>query len=114
MFFARVWLLNKECSGFGLRQEFSPRVPFDFACNISYSMTVNCSEIQDLAAALVDHESLGARDLAEVEQHLKTCTSCQYEYEMDLMTSHIVRSRIPLVDAPSEARERVLLAIEAD
>ncbi len=75
---------------------------------------MDCSEIQDLAAALVDHEPLGTRDLEEVEHHLKTCSSCQYEYEMDLMTSHIVRARIPLVDVPSETRERVLHAIEAD
>ena len=87
---------------------FTGSVVFDLINN----STVNCSEIQDLAAALVDHETLGARDLDEVESHLKTCSSCQYEYEMDLMTSHIVRARIPLVDAPHEAYANILEAIE--
>ena len=73
---------------------------------------MNCSEIQDLAAALVDHELLNMRDLDEVESHLRTCSSCQHEYEMDLMTSHIVRARIPLVDAPREAYLSIREAIE--
>ncbi len=51
-------------------------------------------------------------DLDEVEAHLKSCPSCQYEYEMDLMTSHIVRARIPLVDAPREAYLSISEAIE--
>ncbi|MDP4200743.1 MAG: zf-HC2 domain-containing protein [Bacteroidota bacterium] len=71
---------------------------------------MNCSEIQDLAAALVDHERLTPRELDEVELHLKTCPTCQFEYEMDLMTSHIVHARIPLVDTPEASYQSIVAA----
>jgi anti-sigma factor RsiW len=73
---------------------------------------VNCSEIQDLAASLIDHEPLGAREQSQVEHHLETCPVCRHEYEMDRLTSSIVRARMPVVEAPEEAYRRVLQAIE--
>ena len=73
---------------------------------------MNCSEIQDLAAALIDHEPLSEREQAQVEHHLLTCTSCRYEYDMDRITSRIVRARMPVARAPQEAYRRVLQAIE--
>jgi predicted anti-sigma-YlaC factor YlaD len=73
---------------------------------------VNCSEIQDLAAALIDHEPLGEREQGQVEYHLQTCPFCRYEYDMDRITSRIVRARMPVVRAPQEAYRRVLQAIE--
>jgi anti-sigma factor RsiW len=69
---------------------------------------VDCSEIQELAAALVDHERLAPRELDEVEHHLQTCPTCQFEYEMDLMMSHIVHARIPLVDTPELAYQSIM------
>ena len=75
---------------------------------------MNCFEIQDLAAALIDHEPLGQREQAQVEHHLQTCPSCRYEYEMDCMTSRIVRARMPVIEAPREAYRSILQAIEED
>ena len=75
---------------------------------------MNCSEIQDLAAALIDHEPLGQREQTQVEDHLQTCPSCRYEYEMDSMTSRIVRARMPVIEAPQEAYRSILQAIEEE
>ncbi|MFI5201310.1 MAG: anti-sigma factor family protein [Candidatus Kapaibacterium sp.] len=75
---------------------------------------MNCTEAQNLAAALIDHESLGQRELAQVEAHLVTCPTCRYEYEMDRMTSHIVRARLPIVETPSNTYQSILSAIEED
>lgn len=75
---------------------------------------MECSEIQELAAALVDNERLAPRELDEVEHHMKTCSSCQYEYEMDLITSHLVHARIPLVDTPEYAYQSIVEATRED
>ncbi|HEX5317424.1 MAG TPA: anti-sigma factor [Candidatus Kapabacteria bacterium] len=75
---------------------------------------MNCTEVQDLAAALIDHESLGPKELAQVEAHLVTCPKCRYEYEMDRMTSRIVRARLPIVETPSDTYQSILSAIEED
>ncbi len=73
---------------------------------------MNCTQVQDLAAALIDHESLGPRELAEVEQHLATCSACRYEYEMDRWMSRIVRTRVPIVQTPPDTYLSILSAIE--
>ena len=75
---------------------------------------VNCTEVQNLAAALIDHESLGPQELAMVEAHLSTCHKCRYEYEMDRMTSGIVRARVPIVETPSDTYQSIRSAIEED
>ena len=75
---------------------------------------MNCTEVQDLAAALIDHESLGPRELAAVEAHLLTCPHCRYEYEMDRLTSRIVRTRVPIVQTPNDTYQSILSAIEED
>jgi anti-sigma factor RsiW len=75
---------------------------------------VNCTEVQELAAALIDHESIGPKELAQVEAHLSACSKCRYEYEMDRMTSHILRARVPIVETPSETYQSILSAIEED
>lgn len=75
---------------------------------------MNCTQVQDLAAAIIDHESLGPYDLLEVEDHLLTCPSCRYEYEMDRLTSRIVRTRVPLVETPADTYRSIMSAIEED
>jgi hypothetical protein len=73
---------------------------------------MNCIQVQDLAAAIIDHESIGSDELTEIQNHLSICPSCQYEYEMDEMTSRILRARVPLVETPVGTYRSIMSAIE--
>gem|GEM_PF-2330121 len=75
---------------------------------------MNCNQVQDLAAALIDHEQLGPVELVEVEDHLSSCPTCQYEYEMDRLTSRIVRTRVPIVQTPFDTYRSIITAIEEE
>ena len=75
---------------------------------------MNCTQVQDLAAAIIDHEAIGSDELTEIQNHLSTCPSCRYEYEMDEMTSRIVRTRVPLVETPVGTYRSIMSAIEED
>ena len=62
---------------------------------------MNCSDIQDMAEALLDGEHLSEHERTDVEDHIRTCDACRREYEMDSATRMLVRSRLSLVEAPA-------------
>jgi predicted anti-sigma-YlaC factor YlaD len=73
---------------------------------------MNCTQVQDLAAAIIDHESIGSDELTEIQNHLSTCPSCRYEYQMDELTSRILRTRVPFVGTPVGTYRSIMSAIE--
>src|SRR5436190_22952643 len=66
-------------------------------------------EIQDLLDNRLD-----ARTRAEVERHVEACTECRREFEALRWTKSFVAKQFAAKTAPSELRENILQALEAD
>lgn len=66
-------------------------------------------EIQDLLDNRLD-----AAKRAEVERHLEGCTDCQREFEALRWTKSFAAKQFAAKAAPSELRENILRALEAD
>lgn len=66
-------------------------------------------EIQDLLDNRLD-----AATRAEVEQHIESCTQCRREFEALRWTKSFAAQQFVAKAAPSELRENVLRALEAD
>src|SRR5205814_7224926 len=66
-------------------------------------------EIQDLL-----DNGLDARTRAEVERHVEACTECRREFEALRWTKSFVAKQFAAKAAPSELRENILRALEAD
>jgi anti-sigma factor RsiW len=66
-------------------------------------------EIQDLLDNRLD-----AATRAEVERHVEACTECRREFEALRWTKSFVAKRFGAKAAPSELRENILRALEAD
>src|SRR5438270_2082648 len=66
-------------------------------------------EIQDLLDNRLD-----APTRAEVERHVEACTECRHEFEALRWTKSFVAKQFAAKAAPSELRENILRALEAD
>jgi len=66
-------------------------------------------EIQDLLDNRLD-----APTRAEVERHVEACTECRREFEAMRWTKSFVEKQFAAKAAPSELRENILRALEAD
>jgi anti-sigma factor (TIGR02949 family) len=71
---------------------------------------VNCEEIKDLMDAYSDGE-LDPVTSQKVEEHLRSCSSCEKAYEVEVAMAHAIRQTAPYYKGPVELRERIQLSL---
>jgi anti-sigma factor RsiW len=68
---------------------------------------MKCEEAQELIIALVDHELTGPEQ-ASIEEHLASCSGCQFIYSRQLALKNAVHNAGAGLKAPAALRERIL------
>ncbi|MGH3353257.1 MAG: mycothiol system anti-sigma-R factor [Nocardioides sp.] len=70
-----------------------------------------CADFLEQIVFLIDNE-LGAADVAEVKQHLQSCTPCLETYDQQRIVKAVVARSCAEV-APGDLRAKIMVQIQA-
>lgn len=74
---------------------------------------MECREYQELVSAAVDNR-LKPEEMVSFLAHGGKCAPCRYEYEIEIVTKSVVRSKARMVHAPVALIERIAEQLESD
>jgi len=74
-----------------------------------WSLLLNCRKANNLLSAYMDGELAGIEQLA-IREHLKNCSSCNYEYESLLQTKRML-SGLSMRNPSQQMEQRILASI---